>query len=109
MDHNDWVAATGSTYVGLGPAGFRRPPNPTLLAAALGKSHKPVTAKPRPKHGRAWRAAQLAIARATAPLETPRTPTRSGVALWELNQPGEAGRRAYARHVAVLQRWHGLR
>jgi hypothetical protein len=107
MDHNDWVAATGSTYVGLGPSGFRRPPNPKLLAAAIGKAHKPAVTKP--KHSRAWRAARLAIARATAPLETPPTPTRSGVATWELNQPGEAGRAAYARHVAFLQRWHGIR
>ena len=48
MDHNDWVAATGSPIVGAG-AYFRRPVNPKLLAAALGKSaparHASTTAK----------------------------------------------------------------
>jgi hypothetical protein len=106
MDANDWITATGSHLVRGGPSGFRRPINPQLLAAAVGKSCKPVARKP--KHSRAWRAAQLAIAHARAPIETPRTPTH-GVAQWELNQPGAAGASAYARHVAVLQYWHGIR
>jgi hypothetical protein len=108
MNSADWITATGSALVRGGPSGFRRPVNPQLLAAAVGKSHKPAAATSRPKHDRAWRAARLAIAQATAPIETPRTSAR-GVAQWELNQPGAAGARAYERHVAVLQRSHGIR
>jgi hypothetical protein len=106
MNSNDWLARTGSAYVGLGHA-FHRPPHPRVFAAAVAKA----APKRKPRHGPAWRATVLAIAKAKQALldtPTPRPPTRN-VALWKLNRPGIEGQRAYDRQIALLQRWHGPR
>lgn len=103
---SDWIAATGSAYTGRALSDFR----PTQLhkQAMLAKPAKSARSAALARQVRRLR---LDVAKATAPIDPPRRctqPTR-GVAQWELNQPGQAGRAAYERHAAVLQRWHGTR
>lgn len=58
MNSSDWIAATGNPLVGRGP--YRRPINPRLVAAALGKTAPP---RRRPGRGAAYRRLMLEIAR----------------------------------------------
>lgn len=76
MNHNDWIAATGSPIVGAG-AYFRRPMNPRLVAAAMGKNTPARrTAAPNTSNsGAAARRRQIYLAakagQAPAPTRTP--------------------------------------
>lgn len=70
MNAADWISATGNPIIGRGP--FRRPPNPKLLAAALGKTAP--SSRSRSSGGTRYRRLILEIARLTAPVDL--TPSR---------------------------------
>ena len=97
MNTADWIAATGNPMVGRGP--FRRPVNPRLLAAAIGKAAKPV----RTRHNAAWRRQQLKLARLTAPDDlTPRQARTRSLSGYEYAQANQLQR---ARSDRAVQRY----
>jgi hypothetical protein len=108
MNNADWTAATGSALARGNLGGYARPLNPKLLARQGAKS-KPATSTASARRARKLivQAHRLAGEVDDLVLRSCKPATR-GPALWELNQPGAAGQRAYARQVALLQRWHGL-
>lgn len=84
MNTADWIAATGTAVIGRSP--FRRPVNPRLLAAAIGKAAQPARRSECTAAAQRWRKQQLWLARITAPVDlTPpraRTRTLSEIAYW---------------------------
>jgi hypothetical protein len=112
MNHSDWLALGSASAIRGGV--FARPVNPRLLSQLVTKGRpSKAAAQARQVRRAVYEAYKVAgevdALLSAAPVRRSKPPTQSGVALWQLNLPGVAGRRAYERHVAVLQRWHGLR
>jgi hypothetical protein len=110
MDHSDWVASTGSAYVGLGVGGYRRPVNPKLLPQLATKA-RPAQSSALARQARrlVLRAVQLTgevddLLSPTASRSRSRAATQSP-SIAEQSQPGPAGAAARLRHTAIVQRW----
>ncbi len=102
MNSSDWIGATGTAVIGRGP--FRRPVNPRLLAAAMGKA----ALSTRTRHSAAWRKQQLELARLSAPVDlTPRRRAVRDTSIFEQSRPGAPGQRAMLQHARAVQlaRW----
>lgn len=122
MDANEWITATGGSYMRRG--GSPRPANPKLVRELLGKSARPA----RPRDERLYRRLVAEIARSDAPITAPvvartaasrrqiylralrRTapadrPGGGDTSIYAQSQVGPAGAAARMQHQAAVQRF----
>jgi hypothetical protein len=108
MDTNDWAAATGSAFVGLGGRGFHRPINPRLLPhlAAKARPGKSGAAGARETRRLILQTAQLCgqVDDMLPALRRRGTRAVRDTTIAQQSLPGRAGARAMLQHWAAVQR-----